>query len=162
MTTKVPARMISSGTSPDGQVLTSDGAGVAAFEPSGFPKNIFAGYRTAGNVTSPAIFICNVAEVNQNTVYNTTTGVYTAPATGLYEVSGNFIESTSTAAAFMQVYKNGVALPSIYVATQSGSISLVVSLTLGDTLYLFAGPTSGRTIIGTGGPYNYIIIKQIG
>lgn len=162
MTTKVPARMISSGTSPDGQVLTSDGAGVAAFEPSGFPKNIFSGYRTAGNVTAPAIFICNVAEVNQNTVYNTTTGVYTAPATGLYEVSGNFTESTGSVPAYMQIYKNGVALPNIYIANQTGSVNRIVSLSLGDTLSLFAGPTSGRTITGSGNLFNYFTIKQIG
>lgn len=161
MTTKVPTRQITSGSATSGQVLTADGAGGVAYTKISAAKHVFSGYRTAGNVAAVSKFICNVAEVNQGNVYDTSTGNYTVPETGVYEVSGDFC-SADTNAAYLQIYVNGVALTNPSIAASSGSVHRILNLNEGDVVSFYSGPTAGRSIIGSGNYLNHFTIKQIG
>ena len=74
MTTKVPTRQFTSGSATDGQVLTADGVGGAAFEslPVIGPQAKAWGYFTGRSGTT-----AKVAGSNFTSVTRTSTGTYT-------------------------------------------------------------------------------------
>ena len=54
-------------------------------------------HRTGGNVGSTNTIVYNVADSNQGSAYSTSTGIFTAPQTGLYWFGSTFLNSGSEA-----------------------------------------------------------------
>lgn len=115
-----------SGWSGNVNVLGADESRVVAMRASGNPASA-----TAGNV-----IIFPTADFDTHGLYNTTTGRYTVPLSGTYQVSG-YAES-ATAAINLRIYKNAVA--DIYVATtpSNGDIGFhgIIQANAGDILDL--------------------------
>ena len=93
---------------------------------------------------------------------------FTAPSSGLYEVSGVVQYSTGGSGGAFYLYKNGSSLfyASGLYGTTSGTnvvvnIKLNIQLLAGD--YIDLRPTNGATFVGGTGPYNsYINIVRLG
>lgn len=136
--------------------------------PSGFTAYLSA--PTANNVTGDATQYTVLYDTTIVTDgnYNTGTGIYTAPATGRYLVSGS-VMFTNLGAGHINgqvlITSTGVTyIPWIinaYGASSSTQLTLpfctVISLTAGDSLKvncLAAGSTKTVGIIGSGSPYS--------
>lgn len=130
-----------------------------------FPRNMFSGYRDAGNVTGIANFICNQAVVNQGGAYNTTTGVYTVPETGIYEVTTGVTGPSGTNPTYLKVYVNGTSSQrgSFGVPGTMGTNTFLMNLTAGDLVKAVV-ESSGRIALsdsGSGSFANHFSIKQV-
>lgn len=123
-----------------------------------FPEILVSATRTAAYTisTSPsyAILPYNSATINIGSVYNTTSGVFTASSTGVYQVIvNNMLTSSfpSNSNARLRIVVNGstdteVALSfSPYFSTVFGTISAntIVNLTAGQTINIQMGNASG-------------------
>ena len=95
--------------------------------------------------TGPGTLVFQTLEYGgSSSAYSTTTGTYTAPVTGLYWFNV-MVESSSTNAASLQVYKNGVGT-AIYlyfgqgiVSGTQASNSGILSLSVGDLITVYTG-----------------------
>jgi len=87
---------------------------------------------TAGTVSTP--FVYSVKDYDTHNAYSTSTGVFTAPAPGIYHFS--VVSSSTSASAFITIYKNGT----IFQYGSTGSNTLVgvlaceMNLVAGDTI----------------------------
>ena len=74
-----------------GQALTTNGSGTLAWGSVASPTVIVAAARTSAYTTTSgyANVVYNTAATNVGSAYNTSTGVFTAPATGLYQIIVN-------------------------------------------------------------------------
>jgi hypothetical protein len=109
-----------------------------------------------------------------NTNFNAVTGVFTAPATGEYFVSGQLLYAANTGAISSSVQTlvvaNGVTVATGInirdTATSAGeaaNVACVVSLTSGQTVVLQAFQSSGGAVLlqaGAGG-FNYLSINRV-
>ena len=95
--------------------------------------------------TGPGTLVFQTLEYGgSSSAYSTTTGTYTAPVTGLYWFNV-MVESSSTNAASLQVYKNGVGTAfylyfgqGIVSGTQASN-SGILSLSVGDLITVYTG-----------------------
>ncbi len=139
------------------EIVKADGTAVVA--PSvNIGASYFHGNRTAGNVSATNDFICNNALVNFGSNYNTTTGIYTAPATGLYLVSWSAMMNGGV----MALYKNGSSYDTAEFGDGDdnimGSKTLMLFLTSGDTLKLVV--TSGTAQAASAQKNNLFISRM--
>ena len=102
----------------------------------------FYGYRTAGNVTGNATVVHNYVVTNIGSYYNSTTGIFTCPVAGVYEIMvGGHAENSQP--IVLQIHKNGsmiaeeysngaayaaITLPAIVSCAASDQLSHVVNL----------------------------------
>jgi hypothetical protein len=97
---------------------------------------LFSGYRTAGNVSATNVVLHNVINVNTGSCYNSSTGRFTCPVAGNYEISiGGHVENTQPASIY--VYKNGAAGQGEYTsgsAYGAASCTIVVACAANDYL----------------------------
>jgi len=97
---------------------------------------LFSGYRTAGNVSATNVVLHNVINVNTGSCYNSSTGRFTCPVAGNYEISiGGHVENTQPASIY--VYKNGAANQGEYTngsAYGAASCTIVVACAANDYL----------------------------
>ena len=75
-----------------GGTITITGYEADVSEVEGLPTAIyFYASRQAGNVGSINTVVYNVADINQGNAYSTSTGIFTAPITGLYWFGSTFL-----------------------------------------------------------------------
>lgn len=96
----------------------------------------FYGYRTSGNVTGNATVVHNYVVTNIGSHYNSTTGVFTCPVAGVYEIFvGGHAENSQP--IVLQIHKNGAMIAEEYsngAAYSSISLSAIVSCAVNDQL----------------------------
>jgi hypothetical protein len=120
---------------------------------------IFQGYRTAGNVASANIFVCDTATINQGTAYATGTGQYTVPYNGIAMITFNF--RAAAANGELAVRNNGsvVTGSNCLVATSgdSGAKTLFVPVSTNDVLDIYV---NGGTVNGSAASANGVTIQM--
>ena len=110
----------------------SQGSNVLSFNTSGYittplqPK--FFGYRTAGLVSATTTVLHNVVVTNVGSCYNSSTGIFTCPVAGYYEVfAGGHAENSQP--TVIQIQQNGTSIVSEYQnGSAYGSLTLTVIL----------------------------------
>jgi hypothetical protein len=181
-----PIQSIASvGTS--GQVLTSNGAGALPSMQNGSQAGKQLVLATLSNAVANATgdgtdytIVYDTAPVNTGTAYNVATGVFTAPGTATYLISGAICINNLTAAhatGFTVISTTPLALTAdrgnygamravsgggAYSASFCGYASLTVGQTISITIVV-AGSTKTITIEGSGSTqaFNYMSICQI-
>lgn len=73
----------------------------------------FFGYRSAGNVASTNTVLHNVVVTNVGSCYNSSTGIFTCPVDGYYEVSAGGHGEASTVIT-LSIQKNGTTVVEEY------------------------------------------------
>lgn len=114
---------------PDGNIITPSQCAFSAYR------------QTAGDVTYSAgqVIIMSNIRFNVGSAYNTTTGLFTAPATGLYFFSWNCYNNSSTGNLRVGLTTSAGGLPLGQGQTAQFNQfagSGVVSMTAGDTAWL--------------------------
>lgn len=97
---------------------------------------LFSGYRTSGNVSATNVVLHNVINVNTGSCYNSTTGRFTCPVAGNYEISiGGHGENNQPVQLF--VYKNGSAFQGTFSQGSTyGNLSCTTVVTCAANDYL--------------------------
>jgi hypothetical protein len=88
-------------------LIDSSGRSLAPNQPA------FYGYRSAGAVwenygTTPAVYNYNVAVTNRGNCYNTTSGTFTCPVSGVYAVAPGGLMGANGGSTTLNVYVNNV------------------------------------------------------
>lgn len=162
-TTSTSAVQSVSGLGVSGQVLTSQGAASLPLWSSVIGTATgFIAYKSAttNNVTGNSTVytvICDTATHNDGSNYNTSTGIYTAPTTGLYFFSGVVLlanVSSAYAGASTQLttttlnYQQSVLNPGSGITVGGSEITLIINslafMNTGDTAS-FSVSVSGST-----------------
>lgn len=157
---------LQTGTSSDSLLVVATGGVIKMIAaPVSFPQLLVDARRTTSySVNSTySTLIYNSTNVNVGTAYNTSTGIFTAPATGLYEImiSNNYSWGLlSSQQAGNQIVVNNVVdmekLVSAYAAatTTSSCISgsTIINITAGQTVKITVGAEVGTAtpLVGTG------------
>jgi hypothetical protein len=137
----------------------------------GRPKDEYIGIATSTTVPASAIIVFGGqqalnAQIFSNTLYNTTTGVYTCVTTGYYDVYFSLSVQGATTAEYYQIQPriNGVAATE-WQFTGTGLTRTLMSAyhrvfcTAGQTLDIFNSGSSGKTItLG----FSQLVIKLVG
>ena len=122
-------------------------------------------YATAslGTLTGTTTAIYPVKEIDTHSSYNTATGIYTVPVSGVYKLFCQFRCDSTSSASYARIYKNGALLAEggLFPATSlaSPSVTSIVQCNAGDTLN-FAG-ASGGTAVSVTGSSNYMSIERL-
>lgn len=162
----------------NGNVLTSDGTNWTSAAPAGgggvAGTNSFLATLTSvqasktGNGTIYTIPF-DTAIFNNGSNYNTSTGVYTAPATGIYYFSATILTQAQTAAAptpqlAITATASAITYRADAIATAAGqnipyTINGTIAMTAGDTaqitINIGGGGTDSTNIFGAAGPTAY-------
>lgn len=125
------------------------------------------------NATATTLLF-NVKGEDTHGAFNTSTGLFTAPAAGLYEISSSCLTSGEawTAGQYLElrIRKNTTEINTVFSSIPAnatvnrgpGKVSAIVSLVAGDTLGVQLTHNRGSaTTLSTYGPYNYINIKRL-
>jgi len=135
-----------------GQVLTSNGTGVApTFQNAGTGSpTVFSAYRSTNQtVNSGSLIAFDQVLFDTASGYSTITGKYTVPVTGYYMVTATVSTSTTIG---IYLYQN--SSPQSYITTGLSEIAggaTIASCTAGDTLAIHCDTTG--TIGGGNAPY---------
>ena len=78
-------------------------------------RPVFRAHRTDGNVDATNNYICNVANLNVGSHYNTSTGKFTCPITGLYFIYANILSNDNQTNNDLTLYLNGTSASDIQV-----------------------------------------------
>lgn len=162
------------------QVLATDGAGTVFWSNRGTVNTnkacAYLGSDVA--VTSPQTLVFDQISFNPGANYNNTTGVYTAPSTGVYLVTTQACVQLGNSGTkkinIFKGYPGGTAIPGctgkIVVPTFSFSttnidtytipLSTMVSLAAGDTIYIVYTGDNADTIIADGTELAVHVISQ--
>lgn len=147
--------------------IDSSGRVTTPFQPAVFAQ------RTAGNYSSSSVIVFNDVLLNVGNHYSNSTGRFTAPVAGVYQIICHGIMGTgtngSTAQADLSIRKNG----SIYTtahnnhtdAWDNSVIQCFISLAVNDFIEVFVSPTSPTIFFGANistQAYNGLSITLIG
>lgn len=131
--------------------------------------------KASGNHTSSGsdqdVGTWSTPSVDTHGAFNATTGIYTVPVPGIYEVSGVIgFAANATGSRYFTVQKNGSGSLSLNApsAATSGTVdthisipSVIVSLNAGDTLRLRGFQNSGGSLAYTTGVEGVLNIKRL-
>ena len=153
-----------------GLVTTPDNSGAIALQANGTTglnisasgyvttpiQPAFMAYRTAGNVSSTGIFICNTVTFNDGGHYNSSTGRFTAPVTGRYQM--NFFVLAQNGNSFdFAIRVGGVQYAGMDIRCNGGtagnftlSCSAILKLVANDTVDPYVAAIPSGPIYGTG------------
>lgn len=112
--------------------------------------NVYLSTNTA--VTANTVVKFDTTIIDTNAAYSAATGLFTAPKTGQYLVTGGALATGSAGALYVTV--NGSAANYINPSntTNVGGGAAIVSASAGDTIGLFTD--SSNTLVGGGAPYD--------
>lgn len=110
------------------------------------------------------------SEYDTHSAFNVTTGVFTAPAAGYYEIEGLIsFDGNATGTRIVEIQKNGTGTFAVWdreVASAAGNYlsgSCVIKLVAGDTLRVRAFQDSGGNLSYTASTgYNHVQIHRLG
>lgn len=131
---------------------------------------------TAGDVvaTSSTVFKPTTKAYDTHSSYNTSTGVFTAPMSGVYRISGSINTQaaalTTSQAFFIEFYKNGSTLVGFNYIIGNGAsntwpvtCSSEINLLAGETLQMNIFTNKGSTgLLSTTAGQNQLTISRIG
>lgn len=157
---------LQSGTSTDSILVIGPGSVIKKVAQQSLPQLLVEARRTSTYTVAAAYatVIYNTASINVNTNYSTTTGIFTAPADGLYEVilnnSYSFSGSNAPSQVINRIYigttidmeKSVSTYRSNTTMTSTVSGNTIVSLNAGDTVYISCGGEIGTatTLVSSG------------
>jgi hypothetical protein len=135
------------GTAALGAVLTSDANGLAHWDTTtANPRIGFSASNSTMANNSPYIFtgynvIFNTVDFNDGSGYNSSTGIFTAPQSGMYHFDGHMMIRTSiSSTSQLSLNLNGSAQRQVRMVTDASERSLVLSadikLSAGDQVNL--------------------------
>jgi hypothetical protein len=118
---------------------------------------VFSAWRSAGNVTVPAVVVFNVVEANIGNAYNSSTGIFTAPVTGRYYFQFYSLFGNVAGTYRVYFYKNNAVYNDMHLrAGVTGTNydgahgrSIILSLAAGDTMRMYFSEGTS-TLFGTG------------
>lgn len=145
-------------------VVAASGVVKMVAQPASFPQLLVDARRTTAYSpgTSYATLVYNTINVNAGSVYNTSTGVFTAPATGLYEIilNNGYNWGAANSQIVNQILVNNAvdveksisSYPTVTTTNTTISGSTIVSITSGQTVKITAGGEIGTVtpLVGTG------------
>ena len=129
-------------------------------------------YDTAGTVITTTPTAIPFAAVDFDTHNAFASGIFTAPISGLYQVSSNLFTTSSLSVSDtlnIYVYKNSSILQALNSKAGTGAsnttncvgVSTIVNLNAGDTLRVSAGVDSGTLTLGSTSGFNQLSINRI-
>ena len=109
----------------------------------------FYAHRTGGNVSLTNTIVYNVADSNQGSAYSTSTGIFTAPQTGLYWFGSTFLNSGDEADVEIRLNNTVSTIGKIRASSSSNHVSAswsgVVYLTANQNVRCVV---TGGTVLG--------------
>ena len=117
--------------------ITKEGYVLKPYSPAFYARGISETNDTAGH-----IFIFPTAEINRGSGYNTSTGKFTAPVSGVYHLVSQTYRNSSSSDSSVYIVKNTTAITEFRVQTGSATGyvymtgSIVVELSAGDTAHV--------------------------
>jgi hypothetical protein len=156
---------LQTGSSSDSLLVVAAGGVVKMVaQPASFPQLLVDARRTTAYSpgTSYATLVYNTTNVNAGSVYNTSTGVFTAPATGLYEIilNNGYNWGAANSQIINQILVNNAvdmeksisSYPTVTNTNTTISGSTIVSITSGQTVKITVGGEIGTVtpLVGTG------------
>lgn len=144
--------------------------GISPTYVQGRPKPEYIGAASSATVPAGAIIVFGTQETLNNQIfgtalYNTTTGVFTCPTDGYYDIDFMLSVVGATTAEYYQIYprKNGSNLTEWQFAGNGLSRTLMVAryrvlCAAGDTLDIYNNGANGKTITGS---YSQLVIKLV-
>lgn len=165
---------LQTGSSSDSLLVVATGGVVKRVAaPASFPQLLVDARRTTAYSPGTAFvtLVYNTTNINTGSAYNTSTGLFTAPATGLYEIilNNGYNWDASNSQVVNQIVVNNVidmekaisnnTKDSNASATVSGST--IVNITAGQQVRITAGDELGRTIPMTGAGQHVLKIIRL-
>lgn len=157
---------LQSGTSTDSILVIGSGSVIKKVAQPSLPQLLVEARRTSTYTVAAAYatVIYNTASINVNTNYSTTTGIFTAPADGVYEIilnnSYSFSGSNAASQVINRIYIGTTIDMEKAVSTYRSSTNItstvsgntIVSLNAGDTVYISCGGEIGTatTLVSSG------------
>ena len=80
-------------------------------------------HRTGGNVSSTNTIVYNVADSNQGNAYSTSTGIFTAPQTGLYWFGSTFLNQGGDCDVQIRVDNNATGIGQARASSSSNHVT---------------------------------------
>ena len=118
---------------------------------------------TARSVSTTTKMIFETVQFDTAGAYSSSTGVYTCPTTGYFQVNASILVGSGVGGSYATLYKNGVIS---YAGSQYGSnsqnnscINCIVQCNAGDTLDIRSSFSS--TTIASSPTLNFFIINQV-
>lgn len=160
---------LQNGISTDSLIVIGTGTGGVirkVVNPASFPQILVDARRTATYSTAAtyATIIYNTAAINIGTAYNTSTGVFTAPATGLYQIianNGYNLNAIGISQISNRIIVNSTVDLENYTSFNTGlggnanytlNAGTIISIAAGQTVTIACGGASGTItpLFGTG------------
>jgi hypothetical protein len=125
----------------------------------------YSGYLSADTSFGLGVSVkMSVTDLDTHGAYNTTTGLYTCPAPGIYRVSAGARYSAGSGSG-LEINKNGAAyarLDEINGSTANAGGSITIQCNQGDTLGLFSGNTTTWGGLLSGRRTTHLSIERLG
>lgn len=127
--------------------------------PSDTTPVAFYARRAAGHVNSGNTIVFDTEELDTGSNFDTSTGLFTAPYTGVYQFNWGSIGGDDDDVYRLYLYKNGASTGAAQVRLDStasgsdyadGSGTAYLSLAVGNTVSIHFVSDSGNTLYGTG------------